>query len=71
MENNYAKMSMEYFEVADQLEKRIRTLRKTAQNVKWTHKENDKLAKRIALLNDMYIDCRVAGIHLRQRGTHS
>ena len=56
MERNYVKLSTEYLEAARALEKRIIVLRQAARTVKWTHKENDKLAKRIALLNDMYVD---------------
>ena len=61
-------MSAEYLEAAKALEKKIIMLRRTARTVKWTHKENDKLAKRIALLNDMYMDCKITAGHLKRRG---
>ena len=70
MEQNYVKMSAEYLEAAKALEKKIIMLRRTApRTVKWTHKENDKLAKRIALLNDMYMDCKITAGHLKTPGT--
>ena len=68
MERNYVKLSTEYLEAARALEKRIVVLRQAARTVKWTHKENDKLAKRIALLNEMYVDCKITAGHLKRRG---
>lgn len=68
MEKNYVKMSAEYLEEAKALEKKITVLRQTARAIKWTHKENDKLAKRIALLNEMYLDCKITAGYLKRRG---
>ncbi len=63
----YMGWGKEYLQQADRLQKRIGQLREKARTVS-SREEADELARRAALLYDMYLDCLHAGRLLQKRG---